>query len=311
MRLQFRVPISKSRINVNIYISFLLIFLFPLLSHAESDPSDKLTIFTVNYPLKYFAERIGGEHVTVVFPAPADVDPADWMPDRQTISDYQKADLILLNGARYAGWTEKVTLQQSKLIDTSKKLKDRYIRTTEAVTHSHGPGGEHGHENIAYTLWLDFDLAAQQAKAIEKALSRKRPEIRSTFQKNYEDLKSDLMALDGEIKKTVSGDQNRPLVMSHPVYDYLILRYGLNARSVHWEPDETPDTKQWMDLKRILKTHPAQWMVWEREPLGETVEKLKPLGVNSIVFDPCETVPEKGDFLSVMRRNVENLESIF
>jgi zinc transport system substrate-binding protein len=64
---------------------FLIITLIPYLSVA-GDSSDKLVIYTVNYPLKYFAERIGGEHAEVVFPAPAGVDPAYWMPERKTIS---------------------------------------------------------------------------------------------------------------------------------------------------------------------------------------------------------------------------------
>ena len=36
---------------------------------------EKLTVYTVNYPLQYFAERIGGEYVEVIFPAPGDEDP--------------------------------------------------------------------------------------------------------------------------------------------------------------------------------------------------------------------------------------------
>ena len=40
------------------------------------DTPTKLVIYTVNYPLAYFAERIGGDLVAVHFPAPEDVDPA-------------------------------------------------------------------------------------------------------------------------------------------------------------------------------------------------------------------------------------------
>ena len=32
--------------------------------------SGTLSVYVVNYPLKYFAERIGGERVEVHFPAP-------------------------------------------------------------------------------------------------------------------------------------------------------------------------------------------------------------------------------------------------
>ena len=44
-------------------------------------------IYAVNYPLKYFAERIGGDLFQVEFPAPGDVDPAFWNPDADTILD--------------------------------------------------------------------------------------------------------------------------------------------------------------------------------------------------------------------------------
>jgi zinc transport system substrate-binding protein len=79
---------------------------------------DKLRVYTVNYPLAYFAERIAGDLATVIFPAPPNVDPAFWMPNAETIAAYQTADLILLNGADYAKWTAKVSLPRSRLVDT-------------------------------------------------------------------------------------------------------------------------------------------------------------------------------------------------
>ncbi|NJN46252.1 MAG: hypothetical protein HC808_06995 [Candidatus Competibacteraceae bacterium] len=38
--------------------------------------AEPLSVYTVNYPLAYFAERIAGEQAEVVFPAPAGRDPA-------------------------------------------------------------------------------------------------------------------------------------------------------------------------------------------------------------------------------------------
>lgn len=86
-------------------------------------------------------------------------------------------------------------------------------------------------------------------------------------------------------------------------------RHGLNVRNVHFEPDEAPDGKMWAGLKALLKDHPAKAMVWEGEPLKEAVEKLRALGLESVVFDPCGNVPEEGDFLDVMRSNLRNLDS--
>lgn len=280
-------------------------------STAGSGASDKLTVYVVNYPLKYFAERIAGDHARVVFPAPADVDPAFWMPDIKTILEYQTADFILLNGARYAKWVSKVSLPRSKMLNTSSKFKDQYITMKEAVTHSHGQGGEHAHENVAFTTWIDFTLAAKQAKSIADALGRKRSALRETFQKNYKALEEDLLTLDQALEAIVSKDVSKSFISSHPVYDYFARRYGLNIKSVHWEPDKVPGDTQWMELQSILKTHPADWMIWEGNPMKKSVERLKSIGINSIVFDPCGNVPDKGDFLSVMRQNIENLKSAY
>ncbi len=288
-----------------------IFFVILLSSSCAAMASGEITVYTVNYPLKYFAERIGGEYVEVVFPAPPDVDPAYWMPDRKIISDYQRADLILLNGAYYAKWVEKVTLPKSRMVNTSRQFRGRYIKREHAVTHSHGAEGAHAHEDSAFTIWLDPELAARQAKEIERALSRKMPNNKSTFQKNLSSLEEDLMELDQEIKATTMKDQRKPLVASHPVYDYLARRYGLNVQSVRWEPDEMPSVVQWRELKELLQKHPAQWMIWEDEPMPELVERLKSMGVGSVVFDPCGNVPEQGDFFTIMQQNAENLKMVF
>ena len=39
--------------------------------------------------------------------------------------------------------------------------------------------------------------------------------------------------------------------------------------------------------------------------------KLKSIGVESLIFDPCGNVPDQGDFLAVMRANVNNLQKAF
>jgi zinc transport system substrate-binding protein len=284
---------------------------FALLAIHSSVAAEKLTVYVVNYPLQYFAERIGGEHVNVFFPAQANIDPAFWMPDTKTISDYQQADLILLNGAGYARWVNKVTLPRLRMVNTSAEFKDRYLEAAEILTHSHGSEGEHAHEALAFTTWIDFNLATRQAKAIAGALSRKRPDLRDIFQKNYAALEQDLMMLDNTIKQIVSENRTSPLVVSHPVYDYFARHYGLNIKGVHWEPDQIPTHEQIMELNRILKEHPAKWMIWEGKPLQESVERLQAIGIDSLVFDPCGKTPAQGDFLSVMRQNVNNLKLAF
>jgi len=69
--------------------------------------------------------------------------------------------------------------------------------------------------------------------------------------------------------------------------------------------------RQLMELQNILKDHPAKWMIWEGEPIKESVEKLKAIGMQSVVFDPCGNTPDQGNFISMMQENVENLKAAF
>jgi zinc transport system substrate-binding protein len=272
---------------------------------------EKLRIYTVSYPLAYFAERIAGDLAAVTFPAPPDVDPAFWMPDAETIAAYQGADLILLNGADYAKWRNKVSLPRSRLVDTSRAFRDAYIRETGGVSHSHGPGGEHEHGGTAFTTWLDLDQAAQQAEAIAQALTRKRPDAKEQIERNLAALKGDLLGLDGRFEEIARREPRSPLLASHPVYQYLARRYGLNLRSVMWEPEEVPSEDEWTELAGMLKEHPAKWMIWEGEPTEKTIERLRALGVESVVVDPCANRPSAGDFLTVISENTKSLDRVF
>ena len=275
---------------------------------AVSAAAGPLRIHTVNYPLQYFAERIAGPHAEVVLPAPPEVDPAFWLPDAAVINQYQGADLVLLNGAGYARWVGRATLPRSRLVDTSAGFREDYLAGQRAVTHSHGPGGEHAHTGTAFTTWLDFSLAARQAAAIRDAVVRLRPELRQEVEENFVALERDLLTLAQQAKALGLYAKGMPMLASHPVYQYLAGAYGLNLRSVHWEFDQTPDGEQWAELEAVLRRHPARIMLWEGAPRAGVVERLQSLGIRSVVFEPAANRPGRGDWLSVMRANLARLE---
>ena len=307
--------IEKKRIY---YLCCCLVTLLVLISGCgkeqekpnEVSGSKTLSVYVVNYPLKYFAERIGGDSVKVSFPAPADDDPAYWSPGPEIIVGYQSAGLVLLNGADYAKWISKASMPSSKMIDTSAAFSDSLIELEDQTTHSHGPEGKHAHHGWAFTTWLDLTLAVEQAKAVKDALSARIPDSKIEFANRFAELQKDLLEIDRQLKEILSGSSRPPVLFSHPVYQYFARRYELNSRSVHWEPGETPDDTMWAELEKLLAEHPAKWMIWEGDPTAETVAKLKELGVDSIVFDPCGNTPERGDFLSAMRSNLANLQVI-
>ena len=306
-------PFQANRTNrdyivymVSVCIAVLCLMTIPVV-HA----SDKLQVYTVNYPLQYFAERIGGDYVDVHFPAPEDIDPAFWMPATNTIAEYQLADLILLNGAGYAKWVSKVSLPRRKLVNTSQAFKDDYINIDTAVKHQHGPAGDHSHAGVAFTTWLDLKQAVMQAEQIASAMKKARPEQAQIFDNNYLQLKNEIIQLDKKVSDITKRKPGIPLLASHPVYQYLARRYNLNISSLMWEPNVYPDSSAWQELNNLLRKQPAVWILWEDEPLQKTRKQLSSMGVNGIVFRPVMNRPQQGDFLTNMESNIMALATAY
>ncbi len=217
-------------------------------ANSSTNPQDEKTrnkpvVCAVNYPLAYFARRIGGEAIEVIFPAPADEDPAFWAPPADAVVTFQKADLILLNGASYAKWIARTSLPISKCVDTSTAFRNQLIPIEGTMTHTHGPAGKHRYGDWAFTTWLDFEQALLQAQAVKDALVKLSPKKQKLFDANFKSLQADLTGLDEKMKSMAQKLQTIPLVVSHPVYQYWARGYQLKTRSVHWEPDEMPSEK--------------------------------------------------------------------
>ncbi|MCG8686322.1 MAG: metal ABC transporter substrate-binding protein [Desulfobacterales bacterium] len=293
------------------FIKAFIVMLVVATSFSVYASDKKIQIHAVNYPLSYFAQRIAGDAAQVYFLLPTDEDPAYADPDLEVILAFQRADLILLNGANYAKWIKKTSLPTSKMVDTSRKLKSKYIYTDQVTTHSHGGAGEHAHENLAFTTWLDFQMSIEQADSIKNALIKKLPSKKEQFERNFLSLKADLQSLDDDLKKLCKTKADIPILASHPVYQYYSRAYKLNIKSLHWEPDQILSKSDLNELKKILPDHPAQWLIWEGTPGAYTVELLDSMGISSIVFSPCSVPPEDGDFLTQMQQNIKNLQPIF
>jgi len=274
----------------------------------ESQYAKPQTIYTVNYPLRYFAERMAPAGARVVFPVPPGVDPAFWKPSADDVQDFQTASLILLNGAGYAQWTHYATLPRVRIVVTADGCRDDYLRIEQSVRHQHGPEGEHAHSDLAFTTWLDLRLAACQASHVRDALLERMPEAKDGVSAEFETLERDLLDLDERLRVVGRALGDQPILASHPVYPYLADAYGLSIQSLHLEPDQALSEEDWQEVDAMLKQGRAKWMLWEAPPLEATKAGLSKRGVTAIVFDPAGQSPADSDFLSVMKANVDRLE---
>jgi zinc transport system substrate-binding protein len=275
---------------------------------ASAAEKTRPLIIASNYPMYFFTREIAGDSAEVIFPS-MEGDPANWKPRSDAIARMQSAQLVVLNGAAYESWLNWVSLPDGILLDTSAGIRDRLIPLEDETIHQHGPEGEHSHQGFAFTIWLDPTLAMEQASAIEQAISELVPENKETHRANLARLQARLSELDQELKRAFEALGEQPLIFSHPVYQYLAARYGLNGISVHWEPGEDPGIKAWIDFQEILRRHPAKLMLWEDEATAVTTSQLEQLGVLPIPFQTASNLPLTGDYFDVMSANISRLHS--
>lgn len=284
-----------------------LLSLLLLLSKGMCE--EKLIVQSTNYPLHYFAERLRTDAFDLHYIVDPEVDPAFWKPSREEVEAFQKADIVLTNGAKYEKWLAHVSLRSARIVDTSKGFSDSFIHV-EGKAHQHGNGVVHSHAGTAFTTWIDFSQAAKQAEAIAERFKQARPGDADEIEKNRQSLLSDLASLDKEMKAFGTTWEKRPLMASHPIYQYFARAYGLEIEAIPWEPDMDLTGKDIADLKAILANHPARWMIWEDRPTEANIAALANLGVKSVVFAPCASRPESGDWLTMMRENLKNIQSL-
>lgn len=261
-------------------------------------------IVAVNKPLQYIASRLLEDDIEVILPAPAGTDPANWTPEANEILQLQQAELVLLNGAGYSSWKNKVALPDRKMVVSAEAARDNWIALEDQVTHSHGPEGDHAHSGYAVTTWMDMDITALQAKRIAEALQASWPESQAGIQQRLDTLLEDLQALDAGFTRAAAALSNRAVIYSHPVYQYFERRYRLPGISLHWEPDQMPDEGQWRELEALVNEQTL--FIWEGAPNKAIDARLTQLGIEWLVLDPAAGQNAK-DWLSIQQDNLDSL----
>jgi len=284
---------------------------------ADVDETRTPVVYTTTYPLTYFIERIAPGIVEVRCPVPPEEDPQFWNPARETVVEFQKADLIVMNGAQLEKWELRAFLPITRVIHAANPLEDEYIVLKSAITHSHGPTGKHSHEGVDGYVWPDPVNAIAQAREIEKGLARAFPRHAAAFEANLGALVRDLKSLDASLAALTKGYDGRTILTSHPLYNYIARRYGWKIHSLLLEPDEMPPDSEFVSLKTIVQKTGARYLIWEAAPPREVTARMaRELGLTSVVFRHCATIEDDEraagvDYLKIMKQNIENIRPVF
>ncbi|MAG62993.1 hypothetical protein CMO84_05665 [Candidatus Woesearchaeota archaeon] len=264
------------------------------------------------FPLESMATAIAGDAVEVLCPLPEEADPQFHKPSRAELALYQRASLVLTNGAGFERWLASASLPPSRVVDTAANFTEPLIEHT-GMTHSHGFEGDHSHAGTDGHYWLDPLLAREQARRCAETMSSAFPEHAAAFAAGLAQLEADLDGLHERFAAAIP--QGTRLIASHPAYDYLARRYGWEVHSLDLDPEAPLSEEQFAELERLNGSLEPALILWESEALPATRESLEArLDLRSVVFSPAENPSaaqraQGATFPDILAANLKALEA--
>lgn len=268
-----------------------LIFIIILFLSACSPKtnSDKIQVITTFYPLAYFTERIGGDHVEVVNLTENSGDAHHFEPVMQDRIKIEEADMFVYNGLGLEEWVEDVL----KSVE-----KDLLIVESSGDMKSEDPH-----------IWLDPVLAKQQAISIYNGLSAIDESNKDYYQKNMEVLSNEFDELIEKFDNDLVNVVGKTVFIDHLTFYYLQNRYDFQQSSLSGFIPETDPSFHDLDklIQEINNKNAKYFLVSENQTdkISDTIKKETDIEV--LEYYSMEIVSKDMDYFSMMYHNLDVL----
>ncbi|REB06377.1 adhesin [Sporosarcina sp. BI001-red] len=291
---------------------------------ADESKSDdgKLDVYTTVYPLQYFAERIGGDTVSVKSIYPAGTDEHTFDPTQKEMMNLADADLFFYVGLGLEGFVDnaKKTLknQHVKLLATGdsldpSKLMEGHHHDEDDDEHGH-EGEDHSEGHIDPHVWISPVISMDLAAAVRDGLTEQAPENKELYEKNFEALKSDLEALDKEFAAMADQASSKTFFVSHAAFGYLAHQYGLEQISIAGlNTQNEPSQKELAHIVEEAKDKHVKTILFEQNVSSKLTKVVQnEIGADSAILHNLsvltkEDLANKEDYFSLMKRNIQVL----
>ena len=263
----------------------------------SSGPDAKPLVVASVFPLYEFAREIAGDRAQVISLVPAGVEPHDWEPSPQDVTQVRRARLFVYNGAGFEPWAAKL-------------LAEIAGPTTTAVAATAGLALQAGDPHV----WLDPVLAQTQVETIRAALARMDPAGAEAYAARAKAFTAALATLDGRFEAGLRDCARRVVVVSHAAFGYLSRRYRLEQVSVMGlVPESEPSPAGLAAIVRLARQRKVQAIFFEPLVSRRLADTLAlEVGARTLVLNPLEgltreeAAARKG-YLDLMAANLDSL----
>ncbi|MFF5178079.1 metal ABC transporter substrate-binding protein [Micromonospora sp. NPDC000316] len=279
---------------------------------AGADPQ-RVDVVAAFYPLQFLAERIGGDAVRVTNLAKPGAEPHDLELSPKQVGQVSDAELIVyLKGFQPAVDDAVAQGGGDRVFDVASVQP---LLDLNAGGHDHDGEEEHGEETGGKDphVWLDPTRLARIGDQLAQRLGEADPDHAADYTDRATTLRAELTTLDGEFTDGLRTCQRREIVTSHTAFGYLADRYGLEQIGITGlSPDVEPSPQRLAQVIEEAKEHQASTIFFETLVSPKVAETIAgQVGAKTAVLDPLEGLAagSSGDYLSVMRTNLETLRT--
>lgn len=185
--------------------------------------------------------------------------------------------------------------------------EDVHNHTADEENHNHGDLDPH--------IWLDPIRAITMAENIKHALVELKPEQEEAFERNFEELKSELEQLDKEFNDTIQNGKTKEIIVSHSAYGYWNDRYGLKQISIAgFAPNDGPSQKELQTIIKDAREKNIKYIIFEQNVPSKITDvvkneiKAEPLTLHNLESITEQEAKNQEDYVSLMKRNIETLK---
>jgi hypothetical protein len=286
------------------------------------------------YPLKYLAEKVGGEHVSVTSLTPDGAEPHDLELSPKMVDSLSSADAVIYLAGFQSAVDEAIEQQAPKtVIDVSsaaelveagsdanhpaeeEATEETQSGETDAHDHDHEghdhAGHDHHHDMSADPhFWLDPVRMAKAATLVGDKLAEADSAHADTYKANAKALAEELTTLGDTLVTKTSKCQVKTFVTAHTAFGYLADRTGLTQVGISGlDPESSPSPARLAEIGQIAKEQGVTTIFTEALIDPKVAQTLADdLGITTAVLDPIESQTDASkDYAAVMQANIDAL----
>lgn len=273
---------------------FILLTLIPICGCLKNDNMEDITIYTTTYPIEYVVNRLYGEHSNIKSIYPNGVDVNIYEVTNILLDEYSNTDMFIFNGQS----KEKNYVKDMR--KNNKKLK--IIDVTNDLTY----------EYYTEELWLDPNNLLTIANNIKKGFTEyiQASYLIKEIERNYEDLKVDLTAMDAKYRK-IGSNSKATIVVSSDMFLFL-KKYNINVISL--EENDNLTQRDIITVKNLIDNEEIKYIyLLKGEEANNTMKEL--IDGHDITLIELHTLSnldddekDKYDYISLQNLNLENLK---